>query len=367
MLHAGEKYALQGQSQIKFQALDALRGLAALAVAVFHFVDGWGGYLAVDFFLVLSGFVLSHSYLYRDALVSPAEFVSHRIARLYPLHLVTLLAFVATYYLTTRSLPAYSDGTLFTFIQNLTLTHNVGVNPNGLTFNFPSWSISVEFWVNILFIFFVGRATRSTVLLAISVMGLLVIYINTGHLDTTYSNYYGFINSGLIRGVSSFCLGILAYRIYLACRDREDLKEHLNLLEVLGLVCVLYVMLGRKGMHSNVDFAAPFLFVFVVLVFAFEEGHLSRWLKPLRYLGEISYSIYLNQIIVLILTLYLLGDHGLPAMALFLVFIGALMFVSHLTYQYIEKPSRIMGRDVFARLILRQRGAGAETRSPPPT
>ena len=139
---------------MKFEALDTLRGLAALAVALFHFSGGWGGYLAVDFFLVLSGFVLSHSYLYKDADIDKVKFISHRIARLYPLHLFTLIAFIAAYYFINKSFPTYPDGTIFALVQNLTLTQNIGFNPSGISFNYPSWSISVEFWVNILFILF---------------------------------------------------------------------------------------------------------------------------------------------------------------------------------------------------------------------
>ncbi len=181
---------------MKFETLDTLRGLAALVIAVFHFSSEWAGYLAVDFFLVLSGFVLSHSYLYKEATISPVKFISHRISRLYPLHLFTLVAFILIYYFVNDALPSYKDGTIFTFIQNLTLTQNIGFNPSKITFNSPSWSISVEFWVNILFVLFVTRKTRSSTLFFIALIGLLVIYGNTGHLDTHSSNYFTFINSG---------------------------------------------------------------------------------------------------------------------------------------------------------------------------
>jgi len=137
----------------KFSALDCLRGIAAIAVGVFHFSPIWAGYLAVDFFLILSGFILSHRYLYSGTPTSPVDFISHRLARLYHLHIFTLVTFIAAYLLENGVLPAYVDGTFFTFLQQLTLTHNIGLNPSDITYNYPSWSISVEFWVNILFIF----------------------------------------------------------------------------------------------------------------------------------------------------------------------------------------------------------------------
>ncbi len=141
----------------RFLALDALRGLAALWVVYFH-VFGGLGYLAVDFFLVLSGFILSHRYWYADKPATPLVFINHRIARLYPLHLYTLLVFVLVHWLMYWTMPSYPDGALFTFVQHLTMMHNIGLNPHGLTWNYPSWSVSVEFVVNILFIFLMTRA-----------------------------------------------------------------------------------------------------------------------------------------------------------------------------------------------------------------
>ena len=336
---------------MKFQALDSLRGLAALAIAVFHYVDGWGGYLAVDFFLVLSGFVLSHSYLYSDKPVGPAAFISHRIARLYPLHLFTLATFVATYYLVWNRLPWYPDGTLFTFAQHLTLTQNVGLNPSGLTFNYPSWSISVEFWVNVLFIFFVTKTTKSATLLVISLLCLLVIYAQTGHLDTHADNYFSFLNSGLLRGISSFLLGVIAYRAYLAYRQSSKTISRITALELACIIGIFFVVFFREEKLSSLDFLAPFLFTLTVFTFALERGQIARRISFLKYLGEISYSVYLNQISVLLLVRHLTQDLDLPRGVTFAAYLCALLVFSHLTYRFLEKPLRAKGRDFFARIV----------------
>jgi len=337
----------------QFSSLDSLRGLAAIGVATFHFSYGWAGYLAVDFFLVLSGFILSHSYLYRNENLSTLEFVSHRIARLYPLHIFSLLTFCAAFYLMKGTMPVYKDGTLFTFIQNLTLTHNIGLNPKSLTYNFPSWSISVEFWVNILFILYISKKTKNSTLLFIPIVGMLFIYNNTGHIDTTYQNYYGFANSGMIRGISSFCLGILAYRIYLNIRGNAALYRYVLAWQILCVLIIFMIVDTREKLFSPLDIFTPFIFMFTVIAFAMEKGALSIWLGKIRYLGTISYSIYLNQLTVLYVVMYCIRSSGIemPKYYIEAIFLVTLIIYSHLTYVAIERPCRVRGRNFLSKVF----------------
>ena len=325
---------------IRFTVLDTFRGVAALAIALFHFIDGWGGYIAVDFFLVLSGFILSHSYLYSDKKNSLGSFINHRIARLYPLHVFTLITFVLTIYIFNGGFPKYPDGTLFTLFQHLTLTHNIGLNPHGITYNPPSWSISVEFWVNVLFILFISKSTKSIVLLGIAVVSLYFIYINTGHLDTHFSNYYGFLNSGILRGVASFFLGILSYRMYLYVLNNPKLQKGIGITKILTTVAVATIIFARTDKLSQLDMLAPFVFMFMVTAFSFEKGLITQFLTKFNYLGEISYSIYLNQLTVLLFIGHSLASFELPRLLLLLIFVVVLIVYSHFTYKYIETPLR---------------------------
>jgi len=325
-----------------------------MAIAVFHFSsNGWGGYLAVDFFLVLSGFILSHSYLYKYEAINTFEFIGHRLARLYPLHIYTLLTFICATLLVSSGLPSYEDGTLFTLFQQLTLTQNIGLNPSGMTWNYPSWSISVEFWVNLIFVFVISKETRSLILFLLALFGLVVIYVNTGHLDTHASNYYALLNSGMIRGVSSFFLGILSYRVYLHFKDNPDIRiaRILGHLEIVCVTAVGIIVFGRSGNHSGLDFLAPFLFMLVVVVFSFEYGLISKLLKKFNYLGVISYSIYLNQITVLLLMQYIANRLRQPGAVFFAEYILVLLVYSHFTYHTIERPLRQIGRNLFSRML----------------
>ena len=329
-----EKVSAGGQ---RFLALDALRGVAALWVVYFHTYGGLG-YLAVDFFLVLSGFILSHRYLYSAKETTPLEFINHRIARLYPLHLYTLLVFVLVHWLMYWSMPEFPDGALFTFIQNLTLTQNIGLNPHGLTWNYPSWSVSVEFWVNIPFIFLISRSTRSGVLFMLGTLGLVVLYIQHGQLNTQAENYFGILNSGLLRGIASFLLGILSYRVYLFYRDDWRVGKAATGLEIVCVLIIAGLLWSRGGDSMGMDIFVPYFALLLVAVFAFEQGWLSRALAKVAYLGEISYSVYLNHLVVLMVIRHIGVKQGWDKALILGLTLAVVLVYSHFTHRYLEVP-----------------------------
>jgi peptidoglycan/LPS O-acetylase OafA/YrhL len=322
-----------------FIALDSLRGFAALYVVSFHMLPFWPGWLMVDFFFALSGFVLSHAYLYSGRDTSGLQFVFHRLARLYPLHVFALFFFIFSYVVREHSFPTYADGTLYTFLQQLTLTHSIGMHTTDQPWNGPSWSVSVEFWVSILFFFLVKRSTPSIYLFIISAVCLLVIYNKSDNgLLVVTENFFGIINSGLLRCVCSFLCGVLTYRAYLALKSSEGLLRRVpwTFMEILSLLAVAFIILARRNSVSDIDMFAPPVFMMLILVFAFDHGWISRMLKRTIYLGKISYSIYLNHVPVigLLMVLDIKGPFFLPA-----VYVVTLI-VSHFSYQYIEKPCR---------------------------
>jgi len=157
------------QSQ-RFIALDSMRGCCALLVAAYH-LNPQGrsllgpllanSYLWVDFFFVLSGFVIAHGYEGRIVgLASARSFLVRRLARVYPLHLFVLALYVALElsrlvvggsHAAAGDHPPFSGWTsLGGLAANLFLVHGLGLT-DYLTWNAPSWSISCEFWTYALF------------------------------------------------------------------------------------------------------------------------------------------------------------------------------------------------------------------------
>lgn len=331
----------QAATKKYFDALDGLRGLAALGVALFHWLLSFAGYLAVDFFLVLSGFILAHRYLHGSDGTGSGRFILARLARLYPMHLFGLLSYVLVLAWITGQLPRYPDGTLFTLAQQLTLTHNIGLNQHSLTWNIPSWSISVEFWLNLLFFCCISRQTKSLTLLLMSVASLVVIHSQTGHLDTTYQNYFQVLNSGLLRGWASFVLGVLAYRAYRQVSLLELNRGLLSAAEMLAILATLFLVFGLRPSSRPLELFAPFVFSAVVLLFSLQQGLLSFLAARLKWLGTISYSIYLNHLVVLMLVdTYLGSSLGLEHKPLTPVYLTALLLYSRLTYSCIELPGK---------------------------
>jgi peptidoglycan/LPS O-acetylase OafA/YrhL len=359
----------------RFVALDSLRGVCAIIVALFHFrIDSHigalplvrNGWLFVDFFFVLSGFVLASAYAEKlqTRAVPVGRFLLLRLGRIYPLHVAILLAMVALeLVLLLVDLSAVSNRTPFEGARsltaigsNLTMLHSFGVH-DVLTWNGPSWSIAAEMWTYVLFALvclIAGRRSRPA-LIAIGIGSLVVLMIVSPHaMNTTYQ--YGFL-----RSFAGFGLGVAAHWAFTyGLRPRGTGAEIAAVLLVVAFVSLV----GR----GNATFAAPVLFALVVLIFASDDGPVSRQLQraPFVLLGLISYSIYMVHAFMQarigdVVKLFG-GPYGLtlssrrsasnefpseaiianPFMgdAIIVVMIGLVCGVSMLTYRTIEHPCR---------------------------
>lgn len=273
----------------RFVALDSLRGFAATAVAFGHFgpLIDTTSYLGVDFFLVLSGFVLAHSYYFRTN-VSVVKFALLRWSRMYPLHLLTLLAIAA--------IGIFAEGSVRFegFLLHLFFIQNMGLGPERLTLNIPAWTISVEFWINfgiviVFAVFGFGRKLRTLAVIALigSIAFFIVAYF-TKHLSTNAYDHQGILNSGLVRCTASFCLGVLTYSVYTTLKSKPR-SFVLDLLLVMAFVFTL----SSEIIETRWDLLAPLLFATIVLRFSISESAIAAALVKVRYLGEISFSIYL--------------------------------------------------------------------------
>jgi len=171
-------------------------------------------------------------------------------------------------------------------------------------------------------------------------VSLCLVYMNTGHLDAQFQNYYGFVNSGMLRGIASFFLGIVSYRMFLYLLANPNKQRFIGGIKFFTSMAVIFILFGRTGKYSELDLLAPFVFMFMVTAFSFESGPISQFMIKFKYLGEISYSIYLNQFTVLLCVGYGLQALELPRMLLLLIFLVVLIIYSHWTYLYIEKPLR---------------------------
>jgi len=271
-----------------------------------HFVRN--SYLFVDFFFVLSGFVISHSYGHRlETMEGVGRFVMRRLGRLWPLHAVVLIAFIIVEggraISTARGAsfvnPPFTGATSFhSILTNLLFGQSLGIESQ-LTWNPPSWSICAEFWTYLIFASaLLAGATwlrrirfASEYLLGALLAGsacILVLFARHG-IDATY-------DLGVVRCIYGFTVGHLTYCLWQAT---SGVRFKTGFLEVAVVIAVaIYVSLAGRTGYS---FLAPLVFAAVVFVFAFEAGPISGLMsnRGSVWLGRISYSIYMWQAFII--------------------------------------------------------------------
>lgn len=287
-----------------YPTLDSLRGICAVLVALFHFRANShfellplvrNGWLFVDFFFVLSGFVIAENYCARLAAgqVTIRQFIWLRLARLYPLHLFMLLLFLITEYGISKvyavmggNRDPFTDGRSLSLLpENLLLLQSFGFS--GVpSWNVPAWSISAEFWTYCFFaLSFAASAWSRKVWIALCLAGaplaILVLHGPTIALE---------FDGGILRCLFGFGAGVLLSRLRL---PQSLPRVFCTYCEVPVILLMLAFVCYAPGWQLTL--AAPVVFSVVVTVFAQGAGPLSRHMKggAFLWLGMLSYSIYM--------------------------------------------------------------------------
>lgn len=285
----------------RFEALDAFRGLCAISVVMFHMhisgsVTEWGFFrgssLFVEFFFILSGFVLAHGYGFRlDLKFKP--FVIARFFRIFPLHIVMLIVmlilelckFFAYKFagMSFNNIPFTGPGDINEIVPNLLLIQSWTSFTNPLTFNYPSWSISIEFYMYILLFLSITifKSNRFIVWFSTSLIAL--------YLLVTQSEI---VNNEVLQGLSCFFGGAFVYLIYKKI-DKIKINFMLGSLLEFFLLISIFIIISSKFEYRTI--AAIFTFFLTIPMFAFESGMFSVFLKkkPFQIIGHLSYSIYM--------------------------------------------------------------------------
>lgn len=298
---------------MQFKSLEALRGIAAVMVVLFHstfYLTSpsklvMHSDLFVDFFFVLSGFVMA--YAYQDRVVRQVSFKQFfilRLGRLYPLHLFMLLVWLpyimAKVYLYQKGFggsdPQLSSNA-YTFALNIFFLQ--GLAPNGqVGWNWPSWSVAVEFYTYLLFyLFIVIESHRKTLIapLLVSLSAFLLLYQSGPLLEVAWYSIF--------RCVGGFFAGIFLYR----CHQTKPLLTtctniQASILEVLSITLMLLSISFYENKPSVFFVLSVLSFMMVIIIFASQsEGIVTNLLNRSlpQYLGKLSYSIYLTHGIIL--------------------------------------------------------------------
>jgi peptidoglycan/LPS O-acetylase OafA/YrhL len=380
---------LRGNRASYLTNLTPMRGIAALLTVIFH-IDLFMGnalvhpaassilsrmYLMVDFFFILSGFIMSYVYGSRFTnQVNKSDFKKFTVARfsrVYPLHLVTLLFTIAMLFFFGKmgvpSVPVLQvDNNAYSIVTNLLLLHSMNFH-NWFTWVHASWSISTEWWAYMIFPFLVApffrlKSRGRLFVCLLCFLGYFCImyfiipiitvppelsFITFHRSDWSINVAYQY---GFIRCLCGFILGMMMHHAYRGGRGKNILGN--------GWTMVSLALAAFVSMHFNLpDILTVLFFPFLLLSGAYGSEGINKVFstRPLQRLGDWSFSIYLVHQPILITTFKTIAlfspapvnagpQPSLPplwiAWSICLVLIVLILFISYLSYRFLENPAR---------------------------
>jgi peptidoglycan/LPS O-acetylase OafA/YrhL len=344
---------------VRLRELDALRGLAALAVSFQHVLLLTGaagavlalarltplnaffdGARAVLFFFVLSGFVLAVPFFH--TVISPTGFIAKRAARIYPAYWLALIVSIGIYSLSTNPhLTLYSAANFASLLTEYTAQ----------TYNVVFWSLVQEMRLSILF-----------PLLILPVIKLPWRWVLAGSLPLVIAGFLGEeFPGGPVIGLFStayyaffFVLGALAAKhidqlVALVRRMRPRRAA-----VWLGVAVLVYGAIPDDGVALPIEKAVVGVSCIGIMVLALGWPGFSRFLMfpALQFVGRISYSYYLLHLPILKLVQYLLHDQ-VVAFIVPIATIGASLLVAWIVYRWVEVPSIHLGHRLYKQISAR--------------
>lgn len=350
----------------RFYLLDSLRGVAALMVMIYHLkTSGFvtelnivrNSYLFVEFFFVLSGFVIGHTYLNKPVGVNKIDhwklFIKKRFSRIWPLHIFVTILFIpfalSNIFLNLELGERFS---FYSFLTNIFLVQSLNLN-SGMSWNVPAWSISAEFYTYAIFgILYLSSQIRGSFLFPIilSIASLFILF--------NYSTMGDFHHLAIFRCFYSFFLGVSAFNLYRSFRVSAWM-------EVVAVIFILIILTSTRIEPSDtLAFVMPLFFFVLIMIFSKQCGQVSKLLiNPcLQTLGLLSFSIYLTHTWFISLIkavskitekmfdykfIYTINNERVIDFnvqylndLIYLPYIALVIGASYLTYWYIEKPSQ---------------------------
>ena len=315
-----------------FEILDGLRGVAAVAVVVFHFMEMAildysqnfiaHGFLAVDFFFCLSGFVIGYAYDDKTGKMGIIEFFKSRIIRLHPLvilgSVLGLLAFLFDPF--GGSPQSYSIGkTILIFLTSLFLIPYPVITERSFNLfglNAPAWSLFWEYVANIFYAVILYKIGRYLLLILTVIAGLALSYIayNTGNVMGGWGgpNFW----DGCVRVCYSFLAGLLIYR------SNWIIKNKLGFIGIAILLMLAFLMPFTTWNWLTEPLVV--IFYFPLLVSLGAGAKLTQgFTKLCKFSGDISYPLYMTHYVVIwmFLNYYTVYKPGTTQLA-FIIIIG---------------------------------------------
>ena len=316
-------------------ALTALKGIFCLVIAfhntmliqfLFDYVPGasflrlFGGHLGNSIFLTISGFLFAYNYRERiqNHEIPFPQFLKRRLARLYPLYLITNLVSLAV------SIVMYGPSAI-----NLTKIAFMVLLVDGSAYNTPTWFLAVIFVCYILFYCVCYHTKNRTQYF--SAIALLAV------LGATLKTELPFLTSTYCFAYLNFFVGcILAEVLPMVLRTRRRWRPHLCVV-LLGLMAYLLMGYGVEIIAGDVQKAFSLMITPLILFIALSDSIYSRILqiRPLVFLGKISTSVYFWHLPGFFIFRDLAFGGPITEVQ-YLIYLALLLGLSVLSYRYIE-------------------------------
>lgn len=320
------------QAQTRVVELDALRGLAALAVVGFHYTThyqnevghigempvsfGFGNY-GVELFFLISGFVI---FMTLERTRTAMDFVVSRFSRLFPAYWVAILTSAAVVYtigMPSQRLPLRDVAFDFTMIQEILGAEHLDGS---------YWTLQIElfFYVQMLIWFMLGQLKR----IRWVIVAWLILAVASGLADMQHKHVsYVFRELLILRYIPFFAIGILFYRL------RSQPQHRYGDMFLIGL-CLLAIGVAYKPVLLLVALVCTAIFA----AFSLDWLRFLRW-APLAFLGAISYSLYLLHQAIGFSLIWQLEMHGIgPGIAALIAIAMVTVLATGLTW-WVERPA----------------------------
>lgn len=307
-------------TKLHYELLDGLRGVAALMVIWYHIFEGFAtspmdqrfnhGYLAVDFFFILSGFVIGYAYDDRWKTMKTKDFFKRRLIRLHPM--VVLGAVLGSITFCIQGCEKWDGSQVSISMVMLAMLMGIflipvapGAGPevrgNGEMYplNGPSWSLFFEYIGNILYALFIRKLSTKalTVLVVLAGIGLASFAIfnfsGYGHLGVGWSMADYNLIGGFLRLLFSFSIGLLMTRVFKPLQVRGAFW--ICSLAIIVLLSMPYIGGSEFPWMNGIYDSVCAIIIFPLLVYLGASGKTTdkKSSKICEFLGNISYPLYI--------------------------------------------------------------------------
>jgi peptidoglycan/LPS O-acetylase OafA/YrhL len=357
------------ESKNHYPILDGLRGVASVLVIIFHVLETFTGgnkfiqiinhgYLAVDFFFLLSGFVVAYAYDDRWGKMTQWDFYKRRLVRLQPMVIMgSLIGAALFYFQASPAFPTIANTPVWELLLVMVIGATLIPVPMSMDIrgwqemhplNGPAWSLFFEYIANILYAVIVRRFSKLVLSIFVTLAAFMLIqYLVTsknGDLIGGWSLNSEQLYIGFTRLLFPFFGGVLLCRL-------GKLIHIKNAFWWSSLLIIIMLSIPRIGDEHHVWMNGIYESVCLIIVFPLivsigvgGELHNMRSEKICNFLGEISYPLYITHYpLIYLFTAWVVNNKvplGIQGLLMGLLVVITSLVIAYLSLRFYDKPVR---------------------------